>query len=1198
MYVFHAPDTLSSFTGRTCQIKEIEVRLNNDDQLSPSSARKAAICGLGGSGKTSLAVEYAHRKKSHYQGGVFWFSGEDEKNLENSVNELALSIGTFASNCFAVTLSRTLARISRIEKPWLLIIDDMDELQLSSSVRKLLSGSWQKHCKGHIIVTTRRKPDKLIHDLRAEEIKQSSCLDLQCFNVDDTIAFLFHRTGIERNEDTEAAARNIFEELGGLPLALEQAAAYIKCLGCSFTSYLETYKAKHLALLNQQTANPVSEYSSGDRLAVQTTWLLNIDYIKKNSEGANAMLFLNACLFFDPNEIQKELINVGEPPIKDEQFQTFLGTALGRYQIIKLLTDFSLFKQCSSHGLQVHRLVVDVIKGSLSRSEQDKSFVDAVRLLRHSISKAYSPDELFSSVAERGSSVFDYTNPSIFYTWRKLCAHAGEIEKNLKMVCQDKCNNTERPVFFPETAQIVYQHALYLSVFCRHEEAVRAMNFALKILDWAPKGEYEFSTKLNSLFPHLLPLPEFIRIHIQYCSKAPALPSHVRDECVDSPSEINSGECEELRVEGNRSFLEGHFREAVEFYSIAIETETERTGFPDPRFFSNRSSAYLRLGLYEKALEDAETYASIRPKCWKGYARKALALHGMGCDFAAEVAAVQTYNLAPDVFSEYGPFKNFRYLQECTRKCYSKSDLLPALINRDALTVVFLNPGVYEIGKDVEFENSCIVLGCMDQPRSSRIRISFTGNSSAVVHTKCALLNLDFLFDQGHFQYNPPSTGVLHNCSFTNRRSLNQPSFKTLGVTSIKNCNFTSDDAGGFLCIAGASRIENCKFFNNGKAGLEVRKGGTLLAKNVHSYNNGLGLMVGPQAKKCVLTNSQINCNAGDGIFVCDCSHDNAEIQLSNNSIFHNGCFGISVIDSSATVTENRIFENNWWGVWLQSNSSGCVSKNDVTGNRLGGIRIGKRPNGWAPSVVEFNTITDNRGPGLIESIDDFDVNKFICNQIFPVNSAYPLYKVPLIPSNLESTLVSARYHGNFERCNEMDNTKTQSSNFLSKVDHFCSYCRKKSTLSKCTKCYSSEYCGETCQKKHWKAHSILCQSLMEQSSILLTSTTPCGGHYNGFEDVGPNYSKPPSENGKRFIVKVQQVYNEYDFTSPLLVIYGRSLTIREQFQSAHVQNLIRDLGAICQRKYVEKQLFMWAAYTDDKVIRLFTNDFPPYQPW
>jgi hypothetical protein len=93
-----------------------------------------------------------------------------------------------------------------------------------------------------------------------------------------------------------------------------------------------------------------------------------------------------------------------------------------------------------------------------------------------------------------------------------------------------------------------------------------------------------------------------------------------------------------------------------------------------------------------------------------------------------------------------------------------------------------------------------------------------------------------------------------------------------------------------------------------------------------------------------------------------------------------------------------------------------------------------------------------------------------------------------------------------------------------------------------------------------------MCQSLLKKSSILLSSTERwCGGtvsvnyhHHHGLEGVGPKYSEPPPENGKRFIVKVQQAYDQYDSTSVSLLIYDRSLTIGESFQSAHVQNLIR----------------------------------------
>ena len=1205
VYVFHAPDTFSWFTGRIRQVEEIKVILKKNEQLTQSSARKAAICGLGGSGKTSLAVEYAHRMKDHYQGGVFWFSGEDEKKLENSVNNLALSIGTFVSNSFDVTLSQTLTRISRIQKPWLLIIDDMDELQLSPNVRKLLSGSWQKKCNGHFVVTTRRKPSTFVNDVQVQEMKEDCCLELECFDVDDAMDFLFCRTGIFRNEDTKTAACKLFEELGGLPLALEQAAAYIKSLGCSLSNYVESYKTKRLALLDQQRINPVSEYSSPERLAVQTTWLLNVDHIKQNSEGKNALRFLNACLFFNPNEIQEDLINVGQPPVSDEQFWSFVGTSLGKYQIFKLLTDFSLFKQSSSGNLQVHRLVLDVIKESLSPSEQEESFLDAVRLLNHSLSKAYTPDELLSSVADRGNNLVDYTNPSLFFMWRILCMHAGEIERNLKNFLLNQCK-MHRTVFLPETAQVVYQHALYLSAFCKHEEAMQTMNFSVRILDWFPEGEIECLTAkpLISLFPHAFPLPEFIRRHVQYCSKTPAGSSHNSEECVDSSVEIEDVEIDKLREKGNELFLEGRFKEAVEVYSNVINCE-EKLEFLDPRFFSNRASAYLRLQHYENALEDAKAYISRRPNCWKGYARKALALHGLDDKLGAELAACLTYNLARDVFSKYSPLKQFSYLEKYVRFCYSDMDLLDAVnAMPPGMTVIFLHPGTYEITEDIILDN-CIVLGCKED---TRVLVRFKNKSKAFVYSKCILANLSFLFDRGSTILEPTSLAVIYNCRFSSRNSL-CPSLQTSGMTKLENCDVTNSGAGGFLCFIGIANVENCTFSNNGWAGLEVREGGSLLAKNVSSYNNGQGLLVGPQATKCILTNSQLFCNTYEGIHVVDCGHNDTHIQLSKNSVFHNDHFGISVKDSSAVITENRIFENNWWGVWLQSNSCCHISKNDVLGNRLGGIRIGKRPSGWAPSVVEFNNINNNGGPTVIETINDFDVNTLFNKQVFPVPMVDPYQlNVPVLHPDLEKTLVSAVCRRNVENCNGEKYKQTWQSNPL-RVDKFCSCCGEKGTLRKCTQCFVAEYCGKSCQKNHWQRHKKMCKSLLKQSSILLACAEPypppmgktmgsVNLHHHRLEDVGPKYSKPPSEKGERFIVKVQQGYGMFDMTSTSLIIYDRSLTVHKTFQSGHVQNLIRDLGAICGTNYVEKKLFMWAVFTENKVIRLFTHDFPPYQPW
>ena len=84
---------------------------------------------------------------------------------------------------------------------WLIVIDGMDESNLSQNLLKLVSGSWQEnvfHC-GHLIITTRRTSQELKNDIRS--FKESRCLELECFSSEEAKDFIFKRTGIYRQEE-------------------------------------------------------------------------------------------------------------------------------------------------------------------------------------------------------------------------------------------------------------------------------------------------------------------------------------------------------------------------------------------------------------------------------------------------------------------------------------------------------------------------------------------------------------------------------------------------------------------------------------------------------------------------------------------------------------------------------------------------------------------------------------------------------------------------------------------------------------------------------------------------------------------------------------------------------------------------------------------------------------------------------------
>ncbi|CAB4002904.1 Hypothetical predicted protein [Paramuricea clavata] len=200
-YIFMAPKQTQWFSGRESELDLLREILVNDDASSEEKVIIAAVSGLGGNGKTSLTAEYIHKWKNYYQGGVYWFSGEDDVKLKATVDDIAAQFNTLHENSLEATLSKTLAVFSRITKPWLMIIDDMDEFNLSQNVLKLVSGSWQANaCFGHLIVTTRRTPQELKEHISS--FNESRCLNLQCFGLEEAKNFVFKRTVTVRDEQT------------------------------------------------------------------------------------------------------------------------------------------------------------------------------------------------------------------------------------------------------------------------------------------------------------------------------------------------------------------------------------------------------------------------------------------------------------------------------------------------------------------------------------------------------------------------------------------------------------------------------------------------------------------------------------------------------------------------------------------------------------------------------------------------------------------------------------------------------------------------------------------------------------------------------------------------------------------------------------------------------------------------------------
>ena len=406
--VFDAPDQNKWFTGRQMEIESLESCLALEN--SGHYFRMAAICGLGGCGKTTLAAQFAWEHEREYEGGVFWLSMEDEKKFDSCVNDLAIRLGLMADSS-DYTLSKILSFISHQKKRWLMVLDNVDQPQLSDNMLKVLFGRWKRESNGHMIITTRRERKEICQRMNLEP---HCCVEVFSFSTQEAKNFLLTRAGGDNAAGQENELNELVVELGCLPLALEQAGAHIRSLQCPLGKYLEQYKLERLQLLSEHQANPSWEYESRSRLSVHTTWLLNFEYVKNSKYGEVATRFVHAAAFFDPDEIHEGLINAEllSSVLPDEKKREL---PLTNSHIVDVLTKFSLFQRKSVACISLHRVVQEVIRTSMKPEEIAKAVCTSLHLLKNAA--------LPNSESATDTSVF-----SIIRHWLSLKRH---VEKHL-----------------------------------------------------------------------------------------------------------------------------------------------------------------------------------------------------------------------------------------------------------------------------------------------------------------------------------------------------------------------------------------------------------------------------------------------------------------------------------------------------------------------------------------------------------------------------------------------------------------------------------------------------------------------------------------------------------------------------------------------------------------------------------------------
>ena len=1232
---FLAPRRNSCFCGRANELNAILGILKGNQ----NSCVDTAIYGLGGVGKTSLAVEFIWRHKNEYPGGIFWISGESNMTFQSSVREMALEMKiTSPESDFSFTLMKALAWLKKQGKMWCLVVDNLDQLEMSEDMRKLLKGKWKQGSRGHVIITTRREPREILKETGIEE---KSCIELKRLTQEQSVEFLRKKTGRTEGEDSEV--RELASELSGLPLALDQAAAYIRYLSCSISDYVKQYREQieKLELLKKMKAQEPDEYTSPDRLAVHTTWLMNFEHIT-NSKSYDkeirvvATLLMEIFAFLGPDDIPSEVFNEGLPPVDSSSLLKVMSSPLGRKEVMNLLTNLSLFQQFGANSYSVHRLVQEVIRTWMDEKRKEDAFckdffpkefalIAGTRFLHHALSNTRSPVDVCKEFSK--DAVFSVKNPPSLYLWGKLASHATYfLDHMLKFTTKNEKSacillHTE------ETVRLLNESAISYSVAREKVKAQEIQKRKLEFLTLLEKLPSEET--LNLLLYFNMPLKDKYYKLISHCMRE--RPSTHEDS--SDTHRINHAD--QLRQEGNQAVQGAEYGKALSLYNKAIELNSK-----DYRLYSNRALCYLKLGQTQQALEDCEKCLSLKPYNSKALQRKIWALHGLVNEGATQLNGQKLATMAVAVHfdsslrSEKKFCKMFPEVLELSPiEITNETQLAFALMMTKGNETFLLREGKYNLKNFTAFTNlqmvglgQQVVLNCIEscvlhQSKCYFENIAFPkGSSSIICQGKDAAIHINQCECSGGFvscEESPECNGG-PGCIAA---SLGKPvcdrtdkfgdPFSESGVAGtsgiqitngssalIENCVIQNCGGGGALVVCEGSYMEvrKCEIHRNHQAGLEARAGGQLFAFKNRVFSNGYhGILIGPNAAECDVNENKVFENAKEGIFVGRNEH---KVGLRNNDVHHNRLFGISLQEAPLLlVSNNRIFENGFWGIQAQIRTSAKISRNVISGNKCGGIFINTNYSGRV--YLDSNIVRDHSGPWLFgehERIIEFPLETSLLSNIPGIAPPPPGEKhiysnPPILFGNKEFNNKEGIYHPK---------------KVVERLHDVCTFCRGSRLggkgLIKCSTCQIASYCSKECQSRHLHTHEALCNALKSRYSITFDETslrhllTPKFGIHLKGSGTGTELKRNSCQ---KFIIKIQtQLQNGHP--KQLLYINDENRTLDCFIQSPEVFHIIMECGVLgTLTKHTSKKVFFWAVFTEGgKKLTIYLDQLAPYQEW
>jgi hypothetical protein len=324
--------------GRERLLAELDTLLAGT--LQQSGPRVVTLCGLGGAGKTSVAVEYAHRHLAEV--GVCWqFPAEDPAVLAAEFAVLAAQLGAREVVDPRDPVASVHAVLARTGTGWLVVLDNVPD---RSSVERFVPPAGP----GRVLITTQN-----------QHWSPGQAIDVPALDVEVAADFLVNRTG----DPDRPTARELADQLGGLPLALEQAAAYMQATGTTLARYLQLFRDRQADLLARGEA-------AGHPADVATT--LGLALSRLGSEAPAAAGLARVLAFLAPEPVPLTLLLASQQtanPLAPEVaagIGSLLGDLVAAGDAVAALRRYSLVRPAGDGLVLVHRLVQAITRAQIA----------------------------------------------------------------------------------------------------------------------------------------------------------------------------------------------------------------------------------------------------------------------------------------------------------------------------------------------------------------------------------------------------------------------------------------------------------------------------------------------------------------------------------------------------------------------------------------------------------------------------------------------------------------------------------------------------------------------------------------------------------------------------------------------------------------------------------------------------------------